>query len=697
MGRKPNAIVSEFFHRGNKLPDSSNRYEHTCKLCGENFPKGRPDSLLGHLTKSCQAISILDKQRVIHLLHGLSSNTTGAGKAHGNSRSDRARANTSPYSSRLANFSNPGGLDGLNVLAEASRRVGATNETGQAVTRSQGLKGVVVDPALECPGSAVIDLNEHPTATSIQTSQSSPIQEEPHASACVSDSMQLNPDSLSDLRHSSQLSLIAASASEIVPEDTVEHLDSDQHITQFNHDAHDNAQCYVAYPRPIAINVNPRSHEPISVPGAIGRITKHKSRSAFSEERRKEVQLVRKMGACLRCRMLKKTCSPGTPCSQCRSLQNPRVWMECCVRTRLMTRFEAYSVALHSVLIYHDINNLKNQVHFELSTGRIEVTHFEQDPSYFVTFGTLCAQKPSISNSDPQLPLTGHDTELGAHPQNIHILDGEVEELSGKLDDYMKKVSHRFFESEESVFMQQTLLLAAELGKASQDELLAGVLDLWVATSIIVGPLVPWRVFFNPTLPPATLQPLTSSSNGWHIPITGGDGIESYSLICSQLRAAAEKRAAKTSKAVLNRIEQRLLQRQKEGNFRTFLASLILLNCVERMSWLFYSWEHGEYATRWPLERRPSDFVAQGDRFSSIIATHLKMRSLAPAFLVQPDTGLLKAKDGNDGEVIRWFEAINIDHQFLLSRQTVGLDLSNWRSLDLKYCSTLILSADNLG
>lgn len=35
MGRKPNALILEFFERGAKLADQSNRYEHTCKRCGE--------------------------------------------------------------------------------------------------------------------------------------------------------------------------------------------------------------------------------------------------------------------------------------------------------------------------------------------------------------------------------------------------------------------------------------------------------------------------------------------------------------------------------------------------------------------------------------------------------------------------------------------------------------------------------------
>lgn len=34
MGRKPNLLIQEFFQRGAKLDDQSNRYEHTCKKCG---------------------------------------------------------------------------------------------------------------------------------------------------------------------------------------------------------------------------------------------------------------------------------------------------------------------------------------------------------------------------------------------------------------------------------------------------------------------------------------------------------------------------------------------------------------------------------------------------------------------------------------------------------------------------------------
>lgn len=151
-----------------------------------------------------------------------------------------------------------------------------------------------------------------------------------------------------------------------------------------------------------------------------------------------------------------------------------------------MTRLEAYSIGmfmarivvtlrnadwsigLHSILVYHDISNIKRQLQFEHSTGRVEVTHFEADPACFVTFGTLYAQKQTIPDLDPQLRIVSHGTELGVQLQDVHILDGEIEELSGKLDDYIKRMSVHFFESETSVLIKQTLILAAELSKITR-------------------------------------------------------------------------------------------------------------------------------------------------------------------------------------------------------------------------------------
>ncbi|KAJ4296653.1 hypothetical protein N0V90_006701 [Kalmusia sp. IMI 367209] len=71
MGRRPNQLILEFFERGPKLEDASNRYQHTCKSCGEKFPKGRIDSLTNHLVKKCPALPLRDRQRALLQIHEL--------------------------------------------------------------------------------------------------------------------------------------------------------------------------------------------------------------------------------------------------------------------------------------------------------------------------------------------------------------------------------------------------------------------------------------------------------------------------------------------------------------------------------------------------------------------------------------------------------------------------------------------------
>jgi len=48
----------------------------------------------------------------------------------------------------------------------------------------------------------------------------------------------------------------------------------------------------------------------------------------------------------------------------------------------------------------------------------------------------------------------------------------------------------------------------------------------------------------------------------------------------------------------MNDLERRLLQRQHSGWFETFLVAMVLLNCVERASWLFWTWEDEQYYSK---------------------------------------------------------------------------------------------------
>jgi hypothetical protein len=120
--------------------------------------------------------------------------------------------------------------------------------------------------------------------------------------------------------------MIAASANEMVPQGGLmdgDHL-GDMKMGQWNqqlstqeqllfdslqeHDPTLTAatQRAASYPRPIAMNPNTQAKGFVNEFGNSTKPTKPKVRGRFTAERRREVQEVRKRGACIRCRMLKK-------------------------------------------------------------------------------------------------------------------------------------------------------------------------------------------------------------------------------------------------------------------------------------------------------------------------------------------------------------------------------------------------------
>ncbi|KAI9821648.1 MAG: hypothetical protein M1827_002229 [Pycnora praestabilis] len=59
-----------------------------------------------------------------------------------------------------------------------------------------------------------------------------------------------------------------------------------------------------------------------------------RTRGSFTDDDRTKVREVRKKGACVRCRILRKKCDLGDPCGSCLE-RNPRIWHEPCLRTNL--------------------------------------------------------------------------------------------------------------------------------------------------------------------------------------------------------------------------------------------------------------------------------------------------------------------------------------------------------------------------
>jgi hypothetical protein len=121
--------MAEFFDRGAKLTDQSNRYEQTCKRCKEHLMRGRTEAMIAHLTKKCPNVTRQEKAVIILRLHDIHTpdlpvpnglvfepvqlSTTFATDQNGSSQGSASKAEV--QSDRQ--------LDGLIALAEASHRV----------------------------------------------------------------------------------------------------------------------------------------------------------------------------------------------------------------------------------------------------------------------------------------------------------------------------------------------------------------------------------------------------------------------------------------------------------------------------------------------------------------------------------------------------------------------------------------------
>jgi hypothetical protein len=354
------------------------------------------------------------------------------------------------------------------------------------------------------------------------------------------------------------------------------------------------------------------------------RPNKPKVRGKFDNSRRQEVQEVRKIGACIRCRMLKKTCSLGTPCRQCKAIEAARLWKTPCIRTRLDTILDMYALGLHSILARHDSNSQKSQVKFRNAPFNIDASHYPQTAMY-ATFKAIQGQRTQVDgNIDPG--LSGDFTTA-----TVRMLDDDNDDLPLKLEEYAKRMLATFIDKETSRVAKVTLNTALQLSVSNTTEasgLLTRALDLWASVHILVDG-GGWNFSERTDL---DIQP---AGHGPLIDPTLHE--KTYALLVLQLEAAAEKKAAQLSKIVINDMERDLLLAKSARSFPHFLVGVILLHCIEKSTWLFQCWEQDEFRARWPLDKKPSHFTSQGDKVADFLQMVLKHRSILPKIYQKSD------------------------------------------------------------
>lgn len=664
MGRKPNPLILEYFVRGPKLNDNSNRYPHTCKQCGENFPKGRIDSLTTHITKKCPAISDSDRMRACLELHGITSGRALPG------RDNHLAVTQGNAQAVLPNL--PQGWSALETLAEASRQVDLNensrvqkghqesspanpSNTDFTTDRFEVQEQFTLDnPPVSYDGryqnAKKPDATPPPTDMTPEERLQALLPGTPDAtsiSVAVAATARLNPSFLDpQLDESEATTAVSTPPANTTPRAPVTPPVSapspivSQPWGEMTYLATPTGQMLVeASIAPIPLNRGGVRMDTSEL--AVNGKPRH-ARARFAPARRKEVQEVRKIGACIRCRILRKNCGTGTPCDTCRKVLAPRVWRTGCVRTRLHEQLDLYSAGVQVVLSQNRINLLKDQLNPINNGTVIEMSHFP-DTDLHITLPTLVA---ILEPSQSQAEVRG-----SKDPYNhVIMIDQDTEDIPDKVEQYMRAALRLFVEREPSKFMRVTLETANKQLAEQEDDLLRKALELWGLVETIDRERQ-WTILEKPGA--------EGEQPRWIKESQSGNDADIYTMICMQLNAAAERKANHTSKSLLSLMHRVLQDSKMRVGFNMFLTALIFLNCVEKSTWAFKAWEQDHLRPGWPLERDPSVFTQQGGDLAGLLKMLLAIRKALPVTSKNKEGKLVTVEQ--DTPLARYFECLDFD------------------------------------
>jgi hypothetical protein len=293
------------------------------------------------------------------------------------------------------------------------------------------------------------------------------------------------------------------------------------------------------------------------------------------------------------------------------------------------------------VLAQHRINTLKSSMTLANHGICIEAFHFEDRPAR-LTFEVLQQERRQEASADVDPSLQNGDTS-----RPIVMIDNDTQDVPGRIEAYMREILPEFVQREPSHFMQVTLETALHIASETNDDLLTKALELWGLVEILDRERQ-WSI---------RIKSDTAESNAdW---IKDDTHQEVFTTICLQLAAAAERKAAATSKALLTGM-QRVLQDSKiKVDFSMYFATLVLLNCVEKSTWAFKAWEQDNLRPLWPLEKEPGNFTQQGYVIADLLRMLLSIRKALPRTACNEADGMLITEE-QDPLMKSYFEKLNL-------------------------------------
>lgn len=689
MGRPPNPLIVEYFRRGPKLKDKSNRYEHTCRKCGILDKTGRPEKLVDHLVK-CSHLDYDQRQEILarHLNH-----------RSGIRNGEDGMSSRSPT---------PPAYAGLEGLAEAARRVSAHEPA--IISPTPPYASLAIDPNI---GYATTQFYLPPPATQprtvgcaldgtkdddMPTIQETTSQEIYDHYTIVDDLDEAAGDTNMNIPHvpilfprpATKSPLPAAlSASTIIRPATPSHNDLNTDInghlvsastlsgsTLATSLAPAHATTQLSSPPAAAASgpaIEPSNTDHSSPVGASlntdsedsPKAARPKRTRKLQPEQRERTARMRQRGACIRCRLLKKPCSGDDPCQQCQSVHNPRTWKHPCQRVKLHEEISLYSTGLQNALSQRQMRDLLNSHTTVEDQNEISVRISLGSHESYVSFkARRFKPKSQDTTSSPG------DEVITIDPQPTVIT-----QMAPKMKRYVKEEYAELLNHEVSPLLRSTLRLAKRVAADKSDEIISSTLELWATTLLLTDDSEPLGM---------TLETHHPSEMGT-FSLTKESHPYSYDMIRSQLRAAIESNAAAHLPKLLIKLETRL-QKPKGRLFETYLACLLLLNCAERMCWLIRQWQVPGLLTRpWPLQKeQPGQLVQQGETMASVLHMVMDMRNVLPKPFAD-GTGTLLAPPGSSEDAKAWFNEIDVSSMLLKTWEERPFLAGDLRSMDGRF------------
>ncbi|KAI5293437.1 hypothetical protein KEM55_007100, partial [Ascosphaera atra] len=122
---------------------------------------------------------------------------------------------------------------------------------------------------------------------------------------------------------------------------------------------------------------------------------------------------------------------------------------------------------LQSTLAWQDLVDLERQTVLEMYPGRVEASHFDQDPPKYLAFSTFVGLLQQ--QQQPQTDAEGKPVELPPEVRNVYIINTDMDSVEVKLGSYLKTLSSQLYESEPSHVIKSTLIAASQLCSKATD------------------------------------------------------------------------------------------------------------------------------------------------------------------------------------------------------------------------------------